>query len=130
MRLAAVFTGTLLASAIGLATAQAATQQKFDQEQFAAAQAASKPVVVFIEASWCPTCAKERPILAELMKDPAFKDLTIFDVDFDTQKDVVREMGATMQSTLVAFHGKNERGRLVGETHPDALKSLLVKAES
>ena len=72
--------------------------------------------MAFIEASWCPTCAKERPILAELMNDPAFKDLIILDVDFDTQKDVVRAMGATMQSTPVAFHGKDERGRMVGES--------------
>jgi thioredoxin 1 len=130
MRLATISTGVLLASAIGLAAAQAATQHKFDQDQFASAQAGGKPVVVFIEASWCPTCAKERPILAELMKDPAFKDLTILDVDFDTQKDVVRAMGATVQSTLIAFHGKDERGRLVGETRPEVLKSLLTKAES
>jgi thiol-disulfide isomerase/thioredoxin len=121
----------LLAAACVLApaAARAATQAPFDQATFAADQAAGKPVVVFIEASWCPTCAKERPILAQLMTDPAFKDLVILDVDFDSQKDVVRQMRATMQSTLVAFHGRDERGRTVGETHPEALRALLQKAE-
>jgi thioredoxin 1 len=130
MRFGAVSAGALLASAISLASAHAATQVKFDQRQFQADQEAGKPVVVFIEASWCPTCAKERPILAQLMSDPAFSNLIILDVDFDTQKDVVREMGATMQSTLIAFHGKDERGRMVGQTRPEALKALLEKAES
>jgi thioredoxin 1 len=123
--------GFALASAFGPAAAQAATTgQSFTQAGFAADQAAGKPIIVFIEASWCPTCARERPIVARLMTDPAYKSVTVLDVNFDTQKAVVRQLGANMQSTLIAFHGADERGRLVGATQPAVLQSLFAKAES
>jgi thioredoxin 1 len=130
-RAIAVATGFALSSALALGVAQAATTgEPFTQALFAADQTAGRPIIVFIEASWCPTCAKERPIVAGLMKDPAFKNLAVIDVDFDTQKAVVRELGADMQSTLIAFHGADERGRLVGATKPAVLHSLFVKASS
>ncbi len=120
-----------LAFSLALATsawapAWAMTEAPFTQPAFAAAQAAHKPILIEIDASWCPTCAQQRPILGRLMNDPAFRDVTIYKVDFDTQKDIVRAMGATMQSTLIAFHGATETGRSVGETNPDAIKALVA----
>jgi thioredoxin 1 len=130
-RAIALAAGVALASALALGVAQAATTgEPFTEARFVADRAAGKPIIVFIEASWCPTCAKERPIVADLMKDPAFRNLTVLDVDFDTQKPVVRELGADMQSTLIAFPGADERGRLVGATKPAVLHSLFVKASS
>ena len=107
---------------------QAATVADFAQKAFVAVQQDSKPILIHITASWCPTCAAQRPILARLEAEPEFKDLVVFNVDFDTQKDVVHEMGARTQSTLVAFHGSKEVGRSVGDTNPDSLKALLEKA--
>ena len=112
------------------APALAAENVPFTQSAFEQAQAAQKPILVEIDASWCPNCAKQRPILAKLSAEPEFKDLLIMKVDFDTQKDIVRAMGANMQSTLIAFHGKDERDRSVGVTDPDAIKALVSKAES
>ncbi len=119
---------SLMAALLSLGSARAATEATFGQDAFAAAQHAGKPILVFIEASWCPTCAKQRPILKQLSGDPAFKNLAIFDVDFDTQKDVVRRFKATMQSTMVVFHGDAEKGRATGETDPTAIRALLAKA--
>jgi hypothetical protein len=39
----------------------------------------------------------------------------------------VRELGARMQSTVVAFHRSREVGRSVGDANPDSLKALLDK---
>ena len=100
----------------------------FTPEGFAAAQAAGKPILVHIWASWCPTCAKQTPTLTGLLDDTAFRDMAVFRVNFDTQKDVVRGFGATMQSTLIVFHGKTETGRAVGETKPEAIRALLATA--
>jgi hypothetical protein len=61
------------------------------------------------------------------MNDPAFKDLTLYQVDFDSQKDVVRSLGARMQSTLIAFHGTTEVGRSTGDTDATSIKALLEK---
>ncbi len=112
------------------APAMAATVSDFTPAGFAAAQTSGAPVLVFVEASWCPTCAKIRPVLADLYKDPAFATLQVFDVNFDTQKDVVREFGVRMQSTLIAFHGGHEAARTTGVTDPTAIKDLLLKANS
>jgi thiol-disulfide isomerase/thioredoxin len=108
--------------------AHAATVTPFTQSAFQTAQAEGKPILVAIHAGWCPICAKQRPILGQLEADPAFKTLTVFMVDFDTQKDVVAALGANKQSTLIAFHGTHETARSVGATDPDAIKGLLNKA--
>src|ERR1700746_1041473 len=104
-----------VASSIALTPVFAADPQPFDAKAFADAQRAGKPIFVGIHASWCPICKAQKPILSELMADPKFKDLVYFVFDFDTQKDVVKFFGARMQSTLIAFKGKTETGRSVGE---------------
>jgi len=119
---------TLFAFAPALALAGA--PQPFDAKAFAAAQAEGKPILLHIEASWCPTCAQQRPILGALEKTPEFTNLVVFNVDFDNQKDVVRKLGVQMQSTLIVYHGKIEKGRSTGETDPAKIKSLLEKAEA
>lgn len=106
----------------------AATVTPFTETAFKAAQAAGKPILVAIHASWCPICAKQKPIMSELEGEPAFQSLVVLMVDFDTQKDVVQAMGATKQSTLIAFHGTKETGRSVGVTDPAAIKGLFDKA--
>ena len=42
--------------------------------------------------------------------------------------DVVRAMGAQMQSTLIVFHGAAEKGRSTGDTNPESIRALLQKA--
>jgi thioredoxin 1 len=107
--------------------AQAAETQNYNAKAFAAAQAAGKPILVEIHASWCPTCKAQLPILGELEKQDKFKDLMVFRVDFDSQKDAVRAFGARMQSTLITFKGAAETGRSVGDTNAASIASLLDK---
>src|SRR5579872_6005739 len=97
----------------------------FDAALFAAAQNTGQPILVDIRASWCPTCAAQKPILDRLTTEPAFKKLVVFTVDFDTQKDVVRNFHADMQSTLIVFKGKTETGRSVGDTNEGSIARLL-----
>jgi thiol-disulfide isomerase/thioredoxin len=120
--LAAVAVGAAIA-----APASAAGPQPFNDAAFAAAQKAGKPIFVAIHASWCPTCQAQKPILAELMADPKFKDLAYFTIDFDSQKDLVRRFGARMQSTLISFKGATEQGRSVGDTNRQSIAALLNK---
>ena len=124
---AALMAACLTAAAVPAALA--AVEAPFTQAAFAAAQHDGKPILVDITASWCPTCAKQRPILAGLEADPAFKDLVVYQVDFDAQKDVVRAMGAQMQSTLIVFRGGQEKGRSTGDTAPASIKALLEKSK-
>jgi len=125
--LAQPFLAAILVLAAGH-VARAATEVAFTGQAFAQAQAEGKPILVDIWASWCPTCAAQAPTLGQIKADPAFKDLLILKVDFDTQKDVVRQMGARMQSTLIAFHGSAEKGRSTGDTNAESIKALVAKA--
>jgi thioredoxin 1 len=99
----------------------------FDAASFAAAQKEGKPILVAVHASWCPTCKAQKPILSELMAKPEFKDLVYFVVDFDSQKDAVKRLGARVQSTLIAFKGETETGRSAGDTERSSISALLHK---
>jgi thioredoxin 1 len=117
----------VLATAVGLSPASAASPQPFNAQAFADAQKAGKPILIAIHASWCPTCKAQAPILDQLTSDPKFKNLSYFVVDFDSQKDLVRRFGARMQSTLIAFKGDKEEGRSVGDTNRTSIAALLSK---
>lgn len=118
---------TILAAAALLASmgVASAAEQAFTAADFAAAQKGGKPIVVHIYAPWCPTCRAQEPILHKLESDPK---ITAFRVDFDSQKNVVRSLNATNQSTIIVFKGEKEIGRSVGETDPQAIGALVNKA--
>ncbi|PNG27418.1 thioredoxin family protein [Methylocella silvestris] len=99
----------------------------FDAQSFEAAQKADKPILVEITAPWCPACAAQRPIIERLRALPRFDELQIFTIDFDTQKELMRRFGATLQSTLIGFKGPQEIGRSIGETQSEWIESLLDK---
>ena len=116
-----------LGVARNLPPANAAMEAPFTQDAFTAAQKAGKPILVDITAPWCPTCAAQKPILNKLAAEPAFKDMVILRVDFDSRKDVVRALNARSQSTLIVYRGANEVGRSVGDTNEASIAALLRK---
>jgi len=118
-----VATGALVFA--GTVVSPAAEQAAFTHEKFEAAQKAGRPILVHITASWCPTCRAQNLILSRLTNQPKFKDLVVFDVDFDNQKDIVRAFNARTQSTLIVFKGLAEFGRTVGDTKADSIAALL-----
>jgi thioredoxin-like negative regulator of GroEL len=121
----------VLASTVGAMPAFAgAAPLPFTQEAFDAAQKAGKPILIDTFATWCDVCARQKPILDQLLQAPKFKDLVTFRVDFDTQKDVMRQFNARVQSTLIVFRGGKEVGRSVGETQPEWIEDLLDKTGS
>lgn len=81
-----------------------------------------------VTAPWCTTCAAQKPTLAKLEAEPRFKELKVFEVDFDSRKDVLRRFKATMQSTLITYRGELETGRSSGEAKPEAITALPEKA--
>ncbi len=125
-KLISLTSATLLMSFVVVA-AHAAEKVDYDAKSFAVAQAAGKPILVEIHASWCPTCKAQEPILGNLEKQDKFKNLVVFRVDFDSQKGAVKAFGARMQSTLITFKGSQETGRSVGDTNPASIASLLDK---
>ena len=122
-----VVLAAIAASAAFITQASAMEAKAFDAKAVAAAQQAGKPILVAVHASWCPTCKAQKPIPSELLARPEFKDLVYFVVDFDSQKDVVKQFGARVQSTLIAFKGETEAGRSAGDTERSTISALLHK---
>ena len=90
------------------------------------AMEAGKSILVDVSAPWCPTCAKQAPIIQGL--ESAHPDLVVFEVDFDSAKDVLRQFKVQYQSTLISFKGKAEVARSTGESNPDAIAAQVAKS--
>ncbi len=117
----------LIALSSLMSIAMAGEIKPFDQKDFDALTSAGKPVVLDISATWCPTCTAQKPIIDGLMKQAAYKDVTLMTIDFDSAKPTLKKFKVTMQSTLVAFKGATEVGRSVGDTTPAGLEGLIKK---
>ena len=113
---------------VGAVHAFAAERFTYEPKAFQATLAAGKPILVHVTAPWCPECQAQKPIVAALAEEPAFKHLAIFDVDFDSQKDALRQLHVQTQSTLIVFKNKTEVGRAVGITRREAIEALMKKA--
>lgn len=107
--------------------AMAGDIKPYSQAEFDKLAQEGKPVVVDVSATWCPTCKAQKPIVDGLMKQPAYKDVTLLTVDFDAEKPTLKKFKVSMQSTLVAFKGGKEVGRSTGDTTPDGLEGLVKK---
>ena len=119
-----LFAGTLALFATG---ATAGESRPFNAAEFGKAQADGKTILVDFAASWCPTCKKQGPVITNLLKDEKFKDVVAFKADYDTEKELKKQMKVSSQSTLVVFKGAKEAGRAAGITEPSAIGALLTK---
>ncbi|OFX09167.1 MAG: thiol reductase thioredoxin [Alphaproteobacteria bacterium RIFOXYD12_FULL_60_8] len=116
----------LFAAIVLLTPLSAQAAQPFTQAAFSQAQEAGKSILVDVSAPWCPTCAKQAPIIQGL--ESAHPDLVVFEVDFDSAKDVLRQFKVQYQSTLISFKGKAEVARSTGESNPDAIAAQVAKS--
>lgn len=118
----------LLALACAAGLASAAEPKVFTQQAFDKIAQEGRPVVVDVAATWCPTCKAQKPIIEGLSRQPAYQDVAVLTVDFDSDKHVVKAFKVGMQSTLIAFRGGKEVGRSVGDTTPAGIEGLFKKA--
>lgn len=93
-------------TAIGAIGAIAAERHANEPEAFRKAQAHGASILVDVAAPWCPACQRQRPIIGRITEEPRFRDLVIFHLDFDSQKDALRNLNARSQGTLIAFNGE------------------------
>jgi hypothetical protein len=66
--------------------------------------------------------------VAELLGTPDFKDMKEFKVDFDTQKDALKQLHVQMQGTLILYTGGKEVDRMTGKTDPAVIEAMMRKA--
>ena len=63
-----------------------------------------------------------------MLQQPDFEDLIVLEVDFDTNKDILKKFGVRQQATLIAYRGRTEVGRAVGITRRSAIFELAGRA--
>lgn len=63
-----------------------------------------------------------------LSNDPRFAKVIRFVIDFNSERAYLRQLEVVQQGTLIAFKGKTEKARFVGETDPDALRKVFEAA--
>jgi thiol-disulfide isomerase/thioredoxin len=119
-----IVSALLLTSA---ALAHAIEFQPYSAAALAAAQKADKPVALQFHADWCPTCRAQDKVLQALKAEPGL-DVTVFKVNYDTEKDLKRQYKIQTQSTVVILRGDKERGRLVGDTTEAGIRAALKSA--
>ena len=114
---------------LGLAaTLASGGEAAFTQAAFDRAVAAGQPVIVDFQASWCPTCKAQKPIVDALLKEPRLKDVSLFAADYDTEAALKKQLRVTQQSTFVVFKGGKEVGRSTGDTSKAGIAALFDKA--
>lgn len=104
-----------------------AAGEAFTQAQFDSLQSAGKPVVVHIHAAWCDDCKAQDAILSKMMALPELKKITFLQVNFDEQKEVLKQFNASKQGTLIVFKDGQEQQRSIGDTQDDSVESLVRK---
>ncbi|MGL4635918.1 MAG: thioredoxin family protein [Beijerinckiaceae bacterium] len=125
----AVIAGVIATSATSvLAQSNTPSFPKYTQAAFDAAQASGKSIIVDVTAPWCPTCKAQAPILKRMNAKTEYSNVTVLEVDFDSQKDVLKKLKVQSQSTLIAFKGKAETLRSIGETKPAEIEKLFKSA--
>ncbi len=116
----------LLVAAIVALPSLAQAAEPFEASAFQASQAAGKSSLVDVTAPWCPTCKQQRPVLQEIEKERP--NLVVYEVDFDSAKEVLKRFRVQHQSSLIVFKGAQEVARSTGDTDPARIRSLVAKA--
>ncbi|MDH6260503.1 thioredoxin family protein [Bradyrhizobium sp. BR13661] len=116
----------VLVAAIVALPSMVLASEPFDAKSFEASQAAGKSILIDVTAPWCPTCKQQRPIVQEIEKQ--HPELVVYEVDFDSAKDVLKKFRVQYQSTLIVFKGAKELARSTGETDAVPIRSLIEKA--
>lgn len=117
----------LVVSTFGMmaAPATAAEVRQFDEQALAAAQSQGRPVLVDVYADWCSVCRVQHGHINAIIADPAYDRLLVLRLNYDTQKTQRRALNVPRQSTLIAYNGRVETGRVIAATDRGVIAALL-----
>ncbi|WP_298398679.1 thioredoxin family protein [uncultured Azonexus sp.] len=107
--------------------AQALDIAPWTAADFAQQQTAGKAVALHFHADWCPTCRAQQKVFDGWRGDAAVPGRLLV-VDYDNARELRRQLGVRMQSTLIVFKGDKEVARLAGDTDPAKLRAALEAA--
>jgi len=111
-----------------LANVVFAGEVPYNKAEFDKRMVTGEPTVVYLHATWCPTCKVQQPIVDRLSSDAEFKSLTVFEADFDTETALKKSLRITQQSTFVVFKGGHEVARSTGQTAEPVIRKTFESA--
>jgi thioredoxin-like negative regulator of GroEL len=124
-----VFRALLAVCLLSLSSwASALTVKPYSAAELAQLQQAGKPVAVHFHADWCSTCKAQERSIETLRSDAQIGEVTLLVADYDNEKELRRSLKVRSQSVMVVFKGTQEVARLNGQTRPEDIKGVLVKA--
>ncbi|MBS1140553.1 MAG: thioredoxin [Proteobacteria bacterium] len=126
MKTIKLLAGLALAAATNLALAL--DIQPYAAETLAAKQKAGEAVALHFHADWCPTCRAQEKVFNSWKGDASVPG-TLLIVNYDKERELKRQLGVRTQSTVIAYKGGKETGRLAGETDQAALRAVLASAK-
>ena len=126
MKAITLLAGLALSAAASLAVAL--DIQPYAPETLAAKQKAGESVALHFHADWCPVCKAQDKVFNGWKGDASVPG-TLLLVDYDKERELKRQLGVRTQSTVIAYKGSKETGRLAGETDPKALRAVLDSAK-
>jgi thiol-disulfide isomerase/thioredoxin len=118
----------LLSLVIGACSAAATDAEPFTEERFRALQSENALILVDVAASWCPTCARQAQAIDGYRKANPDVALEVLRVDFDGQKEWVKQFKAPRQSTLILFRGAEQVWFSVAEKDPRVISDAIDRA--
>ncbi|MCC7241525.1 MAG: thioredoxin family protein [Acidobacteria bacterium] len=101
----------------------------FSREAFDAATAAGKTVMVAFHAPWCPVCKAQEPKIEALL-NTEYKNVVAFNVDYDTNVPLRKEMHVLKQATLIMFRGDKEIARLSFQSDDASIRQFFAHAKT
>ena len=110
------------------APAWALEKEPFSNERFAELQQAGELVLIDVFADWCSTCAKQQEILKKYLAEHPDVDLHILEVNYDKDRNYVRQLRAPRQSTLLLYKGEDQFWYSVAETREDVIFDAINRA--
>ncbi|WP_298303815.1 thioredoxin family protein [uncultured Erythrobacter sp.] len=110
------------------AQVNAAEWSSYNAAEFTIAQKKGKTIVVDVYSDGCLTCRTQAPILNELRAERQSNDVLFVKVNFDDEKDFLREKQIPRHSTVLVFKGTDEVARSIAETNRGRLRGTVLNA--
>jgi thiol:disulfide interchange protein len=108
--------------------AQALEIAPYSHQLFLAKQQAGEAVGLHFHAKWCSTCLVQEKVFSSFKGDASVPG-TLLVVNHDNERELKRDLGVRVQSTLIVFKGQEQKHRSGGVTDPQALKTALLSAQ-
>lgn len=102
--------------------------EPFSNERFAELQEKGELVLIDVFAPWCPTCARQHEVLEKYRAEHPDVDLHILTVDYDEDRQTVRQLRVPRQSTLLLYKGETQFWYSVAETREDVIFDAINRA--